>query len=82
MRDAGGSRETVDATGGGLVYTTRDELRAALARLAGDIDFRQTLAIRALDGYRRLFTAEQHVARYLAYVDQVRATKQRIGGPD
>src|SRR5262249_6260366 len=34
VRDAGGCRETVDATGGGLVYRTGAELRTALARLA------------------------------------------------
>ena len=52
--DAGGCREPVDATGGGLIYSTREELYAALSRLAYEPGLREALARRAREGFLRL----------------------------
>ena len=80
VRDAGGSREAVDATGAGLVYRTSGQLRAALARIASGPDLRRSLAERAWDGFRRLYTAERHLTNYLAHVEEVRSAKRLAKG--
>ena len=72
VRDAGGARETIDATGAGLVYRTSDELRLALSRLASEPGLRQSLGERARDGFLRLYNAQRHVASYLAHIDAIR----------
>jgi glycosyltransferase involved in cell wall biosynthesis len=75
VRDAGGCREPIDATGGGLVYRTSEELRAALSRLADEPGLREHLARRAREGFLRLYTPQRHVESYLAHVGAIRATK-------
>jgi glycosyltransferase involved in cell wall biosynthesis len=66
----------VDETGAGFVYRTNDELRQALAHLANDSDLREKLRRRARDGFLRLYTAQRHVDRYLAYVHAIRDGKK------
>jgi glycosyltransferase involved in cell wall biosynthesis len=75
VRDAGGCRESIDSTGGGLIYCTREELRAALSRLANEPGLRESLGQRARQGFLRLYTARGHVENYLACVAAVRASK-------
>ena len=45
VREAGGSAEAVDATGGGVVYRAPEELRKAVQRMAGDRAWRDSLAL-------------------------------------
>jgi hypothetical protein len=61
VRDAGGCREPIDATGGGLVYRTSEELRAALSRLANEPALRERLALCAREGFLRLYTPQRHI---------------------
>jgi glycosyltransferase involved in cell wall biosynthesis len=68
VRDAGGARELVDATGAGFVYRSSDELRAAVHRLAGDIELRNRLGGLARDGYVRFYTEDRHLERYLGHI--------------
>lgn len=75
VRDAGGSRELVDATGGGMVYRTDVELLHALHRLAGDGRLRAQLGLRARAGFEKLYTQQRHVDAYLACVDKIRQSK-------
>ena len=75
VRDAGGAREAVDATGGGIVYRTAGELQQALARLAGDPALGRALGRRAREGFLRDFTLERHLERYLGHVGAIRAAK-------
>jgi glycosyltransferase involved in cell wall biosynthesis len=75
VRDAGGSRELVDATGGGIVYRTDAELLHAVHRLAGDGELRAQLGRRARAGFERLYTQQRHVDAYLACIDKVRQSK-------
>jgi glycosyltransferase involved in cell wall biosynthesis len=75
VRDAGGSRELVDATGGGFVYRTDVELLHALHRLAGDGRLRAQLGLRARAGFEKLYTQQRHVDAYLACVDKIRQSK-------
>jgi glycosyltransferase involved in cell wall biosynthesis len=71
VRDAGGCREPVEATGGGLIYRTPEELRAALSRLAQDRELRETLARRGREGFFRLYRLDCHLENYLRLVDSV-----------
>jgi glycosyltransferase involved in cell wall biosynthesis len=75
VRDAGGCREPIDATGGGLVYRTSEELRTALSRLANEPELRERLAICAREGFLRLYTPQRHIEAYLAHVAAIRAAK-------
>jgi glycosyltransferase involved in cell wall biosynthesis len=75
VRDAGGCREPVDATGAGMVYRTSEELRTALQQLASEPGVRENLARRARDGFERLYTPQCHVQHYLAHVHAIRKSK-------
>jgi glycosyltransferase involved in cell wall biosynthesis len=75
VRDAGGSRELVDATGGGIVYRTDAELLQALHKVAGDSGLRAQLGQRARAGFTRLYTQQRHVDAYLASIDTIRQKK-------
>ena len=75
VRDAAGCREPIDATGGGLVYRTSEELRAALSRLANQPALRERLALCAREGFLRLYTLQRHIENYLTYVAAIRAAK-------
>lgn len=78
VRNAGGCAETIEATGAGIVYRTKDELRAALDRLAGDDVGWQDMRERARAGYQRHYTRDRHVAAYLALVQsQLSAPQNR-----
>ena len=75
VHDAGGCREPVDATGGGLIYRTSDELRAALSRIANEPRLRERLARCAREGFKRLYTPQHHIENYLKYIAGIRAAK-------
>jgi glycosyltransferase involved in cell wall biosynthesis len=75
VRDAGGCREVIDATGGGLVYRTGEELRAALSRVVDEPGLRERLARCAREGFLRLYTRQRHVENYLAHVGAIRTAK-------
>jgi len=76
VHDAGGCREPVDATGGGLIYRTREQLRTALSRLAYELGLRETLARQAREGFMRLYTVQRHVESYLSVVEAIRTTRK------
>ncbi len=76
VRDAGGCREPVEATGGGIIYQTSEELRAALSRLVHEPGLRESLAKRAQEGFLRLYTQQRHVDSYLALVDEIRTSRK------
>ena len=76
VRDAGGCREPVEATGGGLIYQTSEELRAALSRLVHEPGLRDKLAGQAREGFLRLYTLQRHVDNYLALVDEIRTSRK------
>lgn len=65
VRDAGGCREIIDQTEGGIVYQTSDELRDGVQRLAMDQALRHEMGERGRSGVRRLYTKEHHIAGYL-----------------
>jgi glycosyltransferase involved in cell wall biosynthesis len=71
VHNAGGSREAVDKTGGGLVYDSRQELQHALALLATDLQLRETLGQRARVGYTQFYTQAIYVSQYLNLVNDI-----------
>lgn len=75
VRDAGGSREIIDATGGGVVYNNDEELLSALHRMARDDDWRSALALRARAGFERYYTQAHHIESYLDRVRTIQQTK-------
>ena len=75
VRDVGGAVESIEATGGGLIYRTSEDLRGTLARVAHEPGLRQALAGRARDGFLRLYTSARHVENYLAVLDKIRHAK-------
>ena len=75
VRDAGGSRELVDATGGGIVYRTDAELLQAVHKLAGDSGLRTQLGQQARAGFEKLYTQRRHVDAYLACIERIRHSK-------
>lgn len=77
VRDAGGSRELIDITGGGMVYQTDEELLSALHRLAGDAELRSKLAQSARAGYERHYTQKRHVEAYLSCIKTLLEGKRR-----
>ena len=78
VRNAGGSRELVDATGGGIVYRTDAELLQALRQLAGDGGLRAQLALRARTGFEKLYTEQRHVDAYLSLVEGIQQSKLQL----
>ena len=75
VHDAGGSRELIDSTGGGIVYRTNAELLDALRAFADDPDLRIRLGRRARAGFENLYTQRRHVDAYLACIEEIRRTK-------
>jgi glycosyltransferase involved in cell wall biosynthesis len=75
VHDAGGAGEPIEATGGGIIYRTSEELRLALSRVAYEPGLRETLAGRARDGFLRLYTRQRHLKNYLALVESIQLAK-------
>jgi glycosyltransferase involved in cell wall biosynthesis len=73
VRDAGGCREIVEASGAGHVFTDFAELPPLLDRLADDDAHRALLAGRARAASHERFGVERHLRRYLSVVESLRA---------
>ena len=67
----------LEQTGGGLVYSTEQELLAAMDRLLSDLAHRRELGLRAYAAYRANWTAEAHLDRYFGLIDEIAATRSR-----
>jgi glycosyltransferase involved in cell wall biosynthesis len=78
VHHSGGSREAVETTGGGIVYDSASELRAALRSLAVNADFRELLAQRARAGYEQHYTRDHYLDRYLDVIKTIAEKKRRL----
>ena len=58
-------------TGGGLVYSSPDELLALVERFLEEPALRHDLGLRAYAAYQANWTVEVHLKRYLALIDQI-----------
>jgi glycosyltransferase involved in cell wall biosynthesis len=72
---AGGNREAIDATGGGYVYESREELHQALAALAEDSRVREMLGRRARKGYEQYYTEKRYLSAYLDLIGGIQHHK-------
>lgn len=77
-RDLGAMRETVKESGGGILYETDEELVAAMDRLLANPSLRDALGQRGYEAYQRNWTAEAHLRRYLALIDDM--IRDRVPG--
>ncbi|WP_342347357.1 glycosyltransferase [uncultured Nitrospira sp.] len=71
VHNAGGSREAIDKTGGGLVYHSREELHDAITLLAKDFQFCKTLGQRARAGYEQFYSQKRYLERYLQLIQEI-----------
>jgi glycosyltransferase involved in cell wall biosynthesis len=77
-RDIGALAEIVRDSGGGLTFSTREELVAAMERVRTDPALGVALAERGRDAWRRRWSPQVHLQRYLGLV---RSTLSSRAGP-
>jgi glycosyltransferase involved in cell wall biosynthesis len=63
----------VQQSGGGIVYSTAEELIAAMNHLLTDQAYRRELGLRGYNSYQQNWTAEAHLKRYFALIDEIAA---------
>ncbi|MBX6311649.1 MAG: glycosyltransferase family 4 protein [Isosphaeraceae bacterium] len=81
VRNLGALPELIAQSDGGLVFETRDDLLAALDRLAHDDDLRDTLGSNGASALRELWSEEEHLARYFALIDEIRRLRRVRADP-
>jgi glycosyltransferase involved in cell wall biosynthesis len=67
----------IEQTGGGLVYSSDQELLAAMDRLLSDSSLRRELGLRGYHAYRQNWTADAHLERYFALIEEIGAIRSR-----
>lgn len=75
VRDLGAMPELIEESGGGFAYDTEEELAAAMDQLLAAPGRRRTLGLRGYEAYTRNWTAEAHMQRYLALIQEIAAAK-------
>jgi glycosyltransferase involved in cell wall biosynthesis len=75
VRNLGGMPELARDSGGGIVYSTNEELESGLDRLLDDPSCRAELAARGHAAYQRLWTTEPHLERYFGLIHEIAARR-------
>ncbi|HTW67189.1 MAG TPA: glycosyltransferase family 4 protein [Bryobacteraceae bacterium] len=70
----------LERTGGGLAYSTEQELLAVMDRLLSDPARRSELGARAYEAYRAHWTAEAHLSRYIQLIEEISASRRGPAG--
>jgi glycosyltransferase involved in cell wall biosynthesis len=70
-RNLGALTEVVEQSAGGLLYGTDEELWQAMDQLLRDGSLRRELGQRGYEAYRRNWTVEAHLKRYLELIDSL-----------
>lgn len=78
VHHAGGSREAIDKTGGGLVYESPEDLHQALSTLATDPTLREAMGRRGRAGYERYYSQERYLSHYLNLIETIRQKKEAL----
>ncbi|MGH9672604.1 MAG: glycosyltransferase family 4 protein [Bryobacteraceae bacterium] len=73
--DLGALRDLIQESGGGLLYTSREEFQAALRSLASSPDLRRQLGTRGLAASQRLWTRDVHLSAYFKLIRETAAGK-------
>ncbi len=74
-RKVGGLPELIEESGGGFVYTTEQELVAAMDQLVADPSYRRKLGLCGYQAYQQKWTAEAHLQRYFELIREIVATR-------
>ena len=75
-RNLGALAEIIMESGGGLLFDDNRTLREALERLQGDPSLRRQLGRAGYETYRRQWTEEIHLQKYLGMIGDIRAEKE------
>jgi glycosyltransferase involved in cell wall biosynthesis len=73
--DLGALSEVVNDSGGGLLYRSPAELRAAIEKLLADSEQRRELGERGYDAWQRLWSEDVHIAGYYEAIAEARALR-------
>jgi len=75
VRDAGGSKELIEISGGGLVYSNDEELEYCVKRFSADTTLRKELGRKARNGFKNHFSADHHMHAYFDHIEQIQHQK-------
>jgi glycosyltransferase involved in cell wall biosynthesis len=78
VRNLGGMPETIQESGGGVIYDTEQELIEAMDRLLQDPLYRQELGLNGYNAYRKKWTPEAHLKRYFELIEETAAIRARF----
>ena len=76
VRALGSMPESIEDSGGGVVYDTDRSLIEVMRRLLDDRGYRDELGNKGYAAYRTKWTAEAYLERYLALINRVAASTQ------
>lgn len=76
VNDLGALPEVVEESGGGFIYRSQDELRAAMARLADDRSVRDDLGEKGYAAYLKYWNEDAHLERYLNMIEKTKRKKE------
>lgn len=74
-REIGALKEIVESAGGGLCFTSPEELRQQLDRIGQDRVLRDRLGVAGHEAYQRDWTPGSHIGRYLKIIERIRESK-------
>ena len=77
-RRLGGMTEAVEVSGGGLTYTSEDELDSAMAALAENPTARTHMGEQGLAAFEARWTPDAHLSRYLSLIAELKETARTI----
>jgi glycosyltransferase involved in cell wall biosynthesis len=77
VRNLGGMREIIEASGGGFTFTSEEELQMRLEQLLANPLERDALGQRGFQTYKREWTVQVHLQRYLTLIDEIARTRTR-----
>jgi glycosyltransferase involved in cell wall biosynthesis len=78
VRKLGSMPEIIEDSGGGLIYSTEDELASALDTLLEDRAYRNLLGQRAYRALQERWTPDAYLERYLGLIGELKA-RNRLG---
>ena len=67
-RDLGALTEVIEDSGGGVLYRTKEELLAALNRIANSSDLRTELGEKGYSAFLRLWCRQAHLEQYVDFL--------------
>ena len=76
VNDLGALPEVVDDSKGGFVYSTEDELIAAMKKLAADRNLRDELGERGYQAYLKYWSEEPHLNQYLELIENIKERRK------